>query len=68
MAKTAAHSPAPAGSNALARLAVPAPPMFLAADRGDVLVSLIRFTEGTILAVHHQKAAYRTIRCGNSAR
>jgi hypothetical protein len=55
MATTTAHSPAPAGSGALARLAVRAPRAFLAADRGDVLVSLLRFTEGTILAVPCQK-------------
>lgn len=47
-ARMAAHSPAPADSEVLARLAVPAPRVFLAADRSDVLVSLMRFTEGTI--------------------
>jgi hypothetical protein len=55
MAKTIAHSPAPADSNVLARFAVPAPRAFLAADRGDVLVSLLRSTEGTILGVPRQK-------------
>jgi hypothetical protein len=51
MARTAAHSPAPAGRDALTRLAAPALRMFPAADRSDVLVSLIGFTEGTILAI-----------------
>ncbi len=55
MARTIAHSPAPADSNVLARFAVPALRAFLAADRGDVLVSLLRSTEGTILGVPRQK-------------
>ena len=61
-ARTTAHSPAPAATAALACLALPAPRMFLAADRSDVRVSLIRFTEGTILGVLRRNAVYRTIR------
>jgi len=59
-----APRPAPAASAALACLAVPAPRMFLAADRSDVRVSLIRFTEGTILGVLRRNAVDRTIRAG----
>jgi hypothetical protein len=59
-ARTTAQSPA--ATAALACLALPAPRMFLAADRSDVRVSLIRFTEGTILGVLRRNAVYRTIR------
>jgi hypothetical protein len=64
MARTIAHSLALADSNVLARFAVPALRAFLAADRGDVLLSLLTFTEGTILGVLRQKPRTRAITAG----